>query len=144
MKLHVPPALLHRRFRLLWMGLTISVAGSRMQFWALLWHVRTLTDQPIALGLVGLSRVIPIVVFSLVGGAVADVLDRRKILFATQGVQTLNALTLGLLTLSGQIQLWHLYLLTIIEGIAFSFDLPARQSLTPNLVPVIEFSAVYI
>ena len=135
MKLHIPPALLHRRFRLLWIGLTISVAGSRMQFWALLWHIRSLTDQPIALGLVGLSRVVPIIIFSLIGGAVADVFDRRKILFVTQGIQTLNAFVLGFLTLTGQIQLWHLYLLTVIEGITFSFDLPARQSLTPNLVP---------
>ena len=106
-----------------------------MQFWAMLWHIRTLTDQPIALGLVGLARVIPIMIFSLVAGAVADVYDRRKILFVTQSIQALNALLLGWLTLTGQIQLCHLYVLTIIEGTAFSFDLPARQSITPNLVP---------
>jgi hypothetical protein len=51
MQLHIPPALHHRKFRLLWIGLAISVAGSQMQVWALLWHIRTLTDQPIALGL---------------------------------------------------------------------------------------------
>lgn len=73
MSLHIPPALTHRRFRLLWAGLFISVAGSRMQFWAVLWHIRELTDQPIALGGVGLVRVLPIIIFSLVGGAVADV-----------------------------------------------------------------------
>jgi hypothetical protein len=65
--LRIPPALYHRRFRLLWAGLTISVAGSQMQLWALLWHIRTLTDQPIAIGGIGLARVVPVLVFSLVG-----------------------------------------------------------------------------
>jgi MFS family permease len=106
-----------------------------MQYWALLWHIRTITDQPIALGLVGLARIIPIIIFSLVGGAVADVLNRRRILFITQSILTVVALTLGLLTLSGTIELWQIYALTALQSIAFSFELPARQSLTPNLVP---------
>ncbi len=132
---HVPPSLYHRRFRLLWVSLIISVSGSRMQFTALLWHISTLSSEPIALGMVGLARIIPVILFSLIGGAVADVVNRRTILFITQSVQTLTAATLGLLTLSGNIQLWHLYALTALEAVTFSFDLPARQSLTPNLVP---------
>jgi MFS family permease len=106
-----------------------------MQFWAILWHIRELTDQPIALGGIGLVRVIPIIVFSLVGGAIADVYDRRRVMFATQTVFILNAALLGWLTLSGRIAIWNIYLLTAIEAVASSFDLPARQSLTPNLVP---------
>jgi len=133
--LHIPPALTHRRFRLLWAGLFISVAGSRMQFWAILWHIRELTEQPIALGGVGLVRVLPIIVFSLVGGAIADVFDRRRVIFVTQTVFILTATTLGLLTISGRITIWQIYLLTAIEALASSFDLPARQALTPNLVP---------
>jgi len=135
MSIHIPPALTHRRFRLLWAGLFISVAGSRMQFWAILWHIRELTDQPIALGGIGLVRVLPIIVFSLVGGAIADVFDRRKVMFATQTIFILNATLLGWLTISGKIAIWNIYLLTAIEAVASSFDLPARQSLTPNLVP---------
>jgi len=135
MSIHIPPALTHRRFRLLWAGLFISVAGSRMQFWAILWHIRELTDQPIALGAIGLVRVLPIIFFSLVGGAVADVFDRRKVIFATQTIFILNASLLGLLTITGHIAIWNIYLLTAIEAVASSFDLPARQSLTPNLVP---------
>ena len=65
--MHIPPSLLHRRFRLLWGGLLISVAGTQMQFWALLWHIRELTDQPIALGAIGAARIVPIVLFSLFG-----------------------------------------------------------------------------
>ncbi len=135
MSLHIPPALTHRRFRLLWAGLFISVAGSRMQFWAILWHIRELTDQPIALGGIGLVRVLPIIIFSLVGGAIADVFDRRRVIFATQTVFILTACLLGWLTLTGQIAIWNIYLLTAVEAAASSFDLPARQALTPNLVP---------
>jgi MFS family permease len=135
MSLHIPPALKHRRFRLLWLGLLFSVMGSRMQFAALLWHIRELSDQPIALGAIGLARVIPIIIFSLIGGAIADVFDRRKIMFVTQVVLIGTAATLAWLTWTDQIQLWHIYALTIFEAIAAAFDLPARQALTPNLVP---------
>jgi len=131
----IPPALLHRRFRLLWSGLLISAAGSQMQFWALLWHIRTLSDQPIALGAIGVARVIPILIFSLIAGIAADTFDRRRILFITQSARMAVAAMLGWLTWTGQIALWHIYTLTVLEAIATSFDLPARQSLTPNLVP---------
>ena len=94
--LHIPPSLNHRRFRLLWLGLLISIAGSQMQLWALFWHIRTLTDQPIALGMVGLARIVPVIIFSLIGGAVADVLNRRRILFLTQSGMALVAFALAM------------------------------------------------
>jgi MFS family permease len=133
--IHIPPALHHRRFRLLWLGLLISIAGSQMQLWALFWHIRTITDQPIALGAVGLARILPVIIFSLIGGAVADTLNRRRILFITQSGMALVALALGWLSLSGNIQLWHIYLLTALQAVAQAFDGPSRQSLVPNLVP---------
>ena len=133
--MHIPPALRHRRFFYLWLGLMISIAGSQMQVWALFWHIRTLTDQPIALGGIGLARIVPIITFSLIGGAVADVFNRRNILFLTQSAAALTALTLGLLTRFEHISLWHIYLLTAIQAVALAFDLPARQALVPNLVP---------
>ena len=135
MLLHIPPALHHRKFRLLWIGLAISIAGSQMQVWALLWHIRTLTDQPIALGGIGLARIVPIIAFSLVGGAVADTLNRRLVLFITQSAMALTALALAWLTFQGRIELWHIYALTAIQAVAIAFDLPARQALVPNLVP---------
>jgi MFS family permease len=133
--IHIPPALHHRRFRLLWAGLLISIAGSQMQLWALFWHIRTLTDQPIALGAVGLARILPVIVFSLIGGAVADSLNRRRILFLTQTGMAIVAFALGWLTLAGHIDLWHIYLLTALQAVAQAFDGPARQALVPNLVP---------
>jgi len=133
--MHIPPSLLHRRFRLLWGGMLISIAGTQMQFWALLWHIRELTDQPIALGAIGAARIVPIVLFSLFGGLVADSFDRRKVLYFTQGVRMGVGVMLAWLTWNGQIQLWHIYSLTVLDAMATSFGLPARQSLTPNLVP---------
>jgi MFS family permease len=135
MTLRIPPALHHRRFFLLWLGLMISVAGAQMQVWALFWHIRTLTDQPIALGGVGLARILPVIVFSLIGGALADVANRRKILLITQSAMGLVAAALALLTFSGHVALWQIYLLTALQAVAIAFDLPARQALVSNLVP---------
>ena len=135
MRLHIPPALYHRKFRLLWLGLAISIAGTQMQTWALFWHIRTLTDQAIFLGGIGLARIIPILLFSLIGGAVADTVNRRVVLFVTQNLMALSALVLAWLTFAGTISLWHIYVLTALSALAVSFDLPARQSLVPNLVP---------
>jgi MFS family permease len=143
MPLHIPPALHHRSFRLLWIGLAISIAGSQMQIWALLWHVRILTDQPIALGGIGLARILPVIVFSLIGGAVADSANRRTVLFVTQSVMALVALALAWLTFQGQITLWQIYALTAIQATALAFDLPARQALVPNLVPAKDLSNAF-
>jgi MFS family permease len=133
--IRIPPALLHRRFRLLWLGMMISVAGSQMQTWALFWHIRDLTDQPIALGAVGLARILPVIFFSLVAGALADTVNRRTLMFITQTAQALVAMVLGILTLNGTINLGLIYLLTAVQAVAVAFDLPARQALVPNLVP---------
>jgi MFS family permease len=135
MRLHIPPALYHRQYRLLWFGLMISIAGTQMQIWALFWHIRELTDQPIALGGIGLARILPIVLFSLIGGAMADVVNRRKLLFVTQSIMALSAFALAVLTFRNQITLGYIYLLTAINASAVAFDTPARQSLVPNLVP---------
>lgn len=143
MRLHIPPALHHRSFRLLWIGLAISIAGSQMQIWALLWQVRILTDQPIALGGIGLARILPVIVFSLIGGAVADTANRRTVLFVTQSVMALVALTLAWLTFQGQITLWQIYALTAVQATALAFDLPSRQALVPNLVPAKDLSNAF-
>ncbi|NWG08552.1 MAG: MFS transporter [Chloroflexi bacterium] len=134
-RIGIPPALKHRRFFYLWLGLLISIAGTQMQIWAIFWHIRTLTEEPIALGGVGLARILPVIVFSLIGGAVADSLKRTRILFITQSSASLLAITLGLLTQFGQVTIWHIYLLTALNAVAIAFDGPARQALVPNLVP---------
>jgi len=76
-----------------------------------------------------------VVVFSLIGGAIADSFNRRRILYLTQSAMALVAVGLGLLTQFEHITIWHIYLLTAIQAVAIAFDLPARQALVPNLVP---------
>ncbi len=135
MRLRVPSSLYHRQYRLLLLGLIISIAGTQMQIWALFWHIRTLTDQPIALGGVGLARILPVIVFSLIGGALADTVNRRNLLFLTQSVMAVLALILALLTFADRVTLGMIYLITALNAVAASFDLPARQAMVPNLVP---------
>ncbi|MEZ4630300.1 MAG: MFS transporter [Deinococcales bacterium] len=133
--LSLPPALKHPKFRIFWLALLISAAGSQMQTWALFWHIRSLSEAPLALGMMGLARIIPIVLFSLIGGSIADNFNRRTVMFFSQSVMTLSALALAFLTLGGHIALWHIYSLTAIQALALAFDSPSRQSLIPNLVP---------
>jgi MFS family permease len=137
LKFQIPPALQHYRYRYLWIGLLVSVAGSQMQNAAIHWHIRELTGvpDPMALGGIGLARILPVIVFSIIGGTVADNFNRRNILFITQTVLALQALVLAYLTFSGQITIQYIYILTALQASAMAFDLPARQSLVPNLVP---------
>lgn len=133
--IHVPPALKHRKFALLWGGLLVSVVGTQMQQWALFWHISQISKDPIAVSIVGGVRFLAVLAFSLVGGLVADRYNRRVIMFITQTISMTVAILLGLLTVSGEIQLWQIYTLTALQAAAMAFDLPARQSLVPNLVP---------
>jgi MFS family permease len=137
LKLHIPPALKHYRYRYLWLGLLVSVAGSQMQIAAIHWHIRELTGEPnpLALGGIGLARILPVIIFSIIGGTVADNYNRRMIILVTQSLLALQALVLAILTFSGHITIWQIYLLTAIQAAAMAFDIPARQALIPNLVP---------
>ena len=131
-------ALRHRNFRLLWIGLLISFSGSLMQSAAILWHVSILvpeTRKALALGLVGLVRVVPVIAFSLVSGVAADALDRRKLMLLTQTAMTALATLLAWLTWRGMHTVWPIYAISAASAAAGAFDLPARQALTPNLVP---------
>ncbi len=98
MRITIPPALKHRQFALLWFGQAFSVIGSQMQVWAIFWHIDDLTQAPLALGMVGAARVVPIILFSIYGGAIADLFDRRKLMFITQTSEAFLALILFWLT----------------------------------------------
>lgn len=132
------PALRHRNFRLLWTGQLISVSGTMMQTAAILWHVSLLVapdHKGLALGMVGLVKVVPIVAFSLFSGVVADVLDRRRLMLVTQTVMAVLAAILAVLAFRGLTTVWPIYVLAALTSAASAFDAPARQSLIPNLVP---------
>ena len=132
-------ALRHRNFRLLWLGLLVSFSGTFMQSAAVLWHVSVLVpaeQRAIALGLVGLVRIVPVILFSLISGVAADAFDRRTLMLMTQAGMAMLAAVLAFLTFRGLTVVWPIYLLTAVSAAAGAFDLPARQALTPNLVPL--------
>ena len=137
MKFSIPSALKNKRYLYLWLGLLISIAGSQMQISAIFWHIRILTGkpEPLALGGIGLARILPVIVFSFLGGPVADTLNRRRILFVTQTAMALVAFFLAFLTFTGHITIWYIYLLSAIQAAAVAFDGPARQAMIPNIVP---------
>ncbi len=131
-------ALRHRDFRLLWGSQLISMAGSMMQSAAILWHVSLLVSEKnrgLALGMVGLVRVVPILALSVVAGVVADAADRRRLMLITQTGMALSAAILALVSFAGVHALWPIYALAASSAAFGSFDGPARQSLIPNLVP---------
>jgi MFS family permease len=138
-------ALRHRDFRLLWVGQFFSITGSQMQLVTINWHVYLLMRPygekaaAAALGLVGLVRVLPIVICSLVGGVVADAVDRKRLILVTQTVMLACAAVLAAFTAAGLTQIWPIYALTALSSAAIAFDNPARQALLPALVPARDF-----
>jgi MFS family permease len=131
-------ALQHRNYRLLWTGQLISFSGSMMQVAAILWHVSLLVSpqrRAIALGLVGLVRLLPVILFSITGGVVADAWDRRRVMLFTQSASAVTALALAVLTFHGLSRPWPIYALAGLGAVSGAFDGPARQAMLPNLVP---------
>jgi MFS family permease len=130
-------ALTHRNFRLIWIGLLASITGSMMQNAGLLWHVSLLWPEKkaLALGLVGLVRVIPIVCLSMFSGVVADAWNRRRLMLLTQSSAAVVSLVLAALTFRGLSAVWPIYVLAFVGAGVGTFDLPARQALVPTLVP---------
>ena len=118
-----------------WIGHLISIAGSQMQLWALYWHLRILSDQPMLISGIGLVRFLPVILLSLLAGIVADRFNRRKITIITQVALGCVALVLGLGTWRGVVSLWMLFGLVAVQSVAVAFDVPARQALVPSLVP---------
>lgn len=144
-------ALRYRDFRLLWSAELLSTTGSQMQTFAINWHVfqllqdQTLTlqflGQEVALGVealglggLGLIRMLPIIVCSLLGGMAADSWERRRLMVVTRALAAALSLALALLTLGGIATLALVYLTGALAAGLMAFDLPARQSLVPQLV----------
>ncbi len=121
-------------FRLMWIGACTSTIGTWMQSQAQSWLVFDMSKDPKMLGLDAFLGQIPIFLFTLVGGVVADRIDRRHILLASQFVQMFCAIFLALLFTLGLVQIWHILTLSFIVGTAQAFGGPAYQSLIPTLV----------
>ena len=127
-------ALRHRNYRLLFFAQMISVVGVWMQSTAQGWLVLRLSDSSFWLGAVAAAQSLPVMLLSLPAGALADRLPKRRLLLITQTTAMLCALSLALLTLTGLVQVWHVMLIAFTLGCSSSFEGPARQSFTIELV----------
>lgn len=127
-------ALHNRTFRAYFFAQSISVTGSWMQLAAVNWQIYALTGSLMALGLVGLVRVVPIIVLSLLGGVVADTYDRRKLMIWTNSLMLITALLLALVTFTNVVTLVLIYLATATLSGVSAFDRPAETALVPRLV----------
>ena len=129
-------ALRHRDFRLLWIGLAVSAVGTWMQIVAQSLLVLKIThNSALALGTVSLAQALAFFLFALIGGSVADRLDKRRLLMFTQTGSAALAILLGFLTWFGLIRLWMILVLSFLNGTLLSFDQPTRGALVPVLVP---------
>jgi MFS family permease len=127
-------ALQYRNFQLFFGGQLISLIGTWMQNIAQAWLVYRMTGSMVLLGAIGFSGQIPIFLFSALGGIVADQYSRRRVVIATQTASMLLALVLALLTLSGTVHIWHIFVLSALLGTVNAFDIPARQSFIVEMV----------
>ena len=127
-------ALRHRNFQLFFTGQLISLTGSWMQSVAFSWLVLVLTNSALYLGLVGALQTLPVLLFSFLGGAVADHTSKLRLMFITQTSLLLLALALGLLVDLKLIKIWDLCLIVFLSGTVMAFDIPARQPFIVQLV----------
>jgi MFS family permease len=127
-------ALRHRNYRLYWFGMLVAIIGWQVQMVAQAWLVYQMTDSTALLGLVGLTQAVPTIVLTLFGGVVADRVDRRRLIMATQAATGLLILLLATLVVTDLIRLWHIFAIALLVGAVWAFDQPARMALIPHLV----------
>ena len=127
-------ALRHRNFQLFFSGQLISLIGTWMQSLAQSWLVYRLTGSSLLLGSVGFASQFPVFLVAPLGGILADRHDRRRVVVGTQTASMILALVLSLLTLSGKVQVWHIFVLAALLGVVNAFDIPGRQAFLVDMV----------
>jgi MFS family permease len=124
-----------RDFSLLWLGSFVSQAGSQMHVVAVSWQVYELTKNPLALGAIGVARIVPLVLLALGSGVLADALDRRKLMLFSQIAMMLCSAALAIASSLGIVTVWWIYIVTALSSAAGTLGMPARQAIVPSLVP---------
>lgn len=128
------PAFQSRDFKLFWIGQMVSLTGTWVQSVAQQWLVLKLTGSAFKLGLVTTVQFTPLLILALIGGAIADRLDKRSLLLATQIISLLLAVGLGTLVATNTVQYWHVLVFAAMLGTVNAFYTPARQAFVPELV----------
>jgi MFS family permease len=124
-----------RDFALFWVGWTVSLIGDGFFLVAIAWQVFDLWNSPTALAVVGVAETIPIVAFVLVGGVVTDRFERRRVLIASSALRGACVGLLGVLAVTGRIELWHIFVIAFFFGAGLAFQGPAAGAIVPDLVP---------
>jgi len=124
----------HRNYRLFFGGQLVSVIGTWMQQVAVGWLVYDLSNSAFTLGAVRFASAIPVTLLTLVGGAMADRIEKRRIVMATESTAMVLAFILAALVYFGVIKIWQIALLSLLEGITDAFDIPTRQSFVVEMV----------
>ncbi len=125
----------HRDFRLFWIGLLLSSVGSQFTTVAMAWQIYELTNSPLQIGLIGLVRAVPQVAMLLFGGLLADAMDRRRLMIATQASLFVVSGTLAFLTMTGSVTSLTLYGVTVFLALFSALEAPSRHAIVTNLVP---------
>ena len=131
---HVTRAFHHRPYRLFFIGQSVSLIGTWSQSLAISWLAWRMTHSPTWLGVIGFAQQFPILIFGLVGGAIADRHDRLRLLTLSQALCMVNAIAMTILTATGLIQLWHIVVLSIWLGTIYAFEFPLRQAFVMDMV----------
>lgn len=124
----------HRNFRLYFFSHAVSFSGTWMQQIAAYWLVLELTGSPLAVGSLALAQALPVTLFGLFVGSVIDRFDVRRILLVTEALLSLAAATLAVLTLTGAVALWHVYVIASFQGLVLVLGNPARHTLVFRIV----------
>ena len=124
----------HRNFRLYFFSHAVSFSGTWMQQIAAYWLVLELTGSPVAVGSLALAQALPVTIFGLFVGSVIDRFDVRRLLLVTESLLSLAAATLAVLTLTGAVALWHVYVIAIFQGLVLVLDNPSRHTLVFRIV----------
>ncbi len=129
-----PPALRYPAYRAYWLGMLASVSGYQMFRVSQTWLIYEITGSPLYLGYAAAANAVPGIFFNLVGGVVADRVDKRRLVTATQAITGPLILLLAVLTVQDMVQAWHILVIAFLAGAVEAFDTPARQALYPHLI----------
>ena len=124
-----------RDFRLLWLGMTISLLGDGIFLVAIVWQAYELSNSPTSVAIVGLAWTVPMVALLLFGGVISDRFDRRRVMIVSDVVRGAAVATMGALAVTGVLELWHLFALTALYGAGDALFAPAFGAIVPQLVP---------
>ena len=130
----------HRDFRLLWSGMCVSLMGDGIFLVAMAWQVYALSNAPSALAMVGIAMTVPTIVFLLIGGAVSDRFDRRRVMIAADLARGVALGALALLSITGALALWHVVALVALYGAGAAFFGPAFDAIVPDVLPASELA----